>query len=55
MNTSNASTAVKIAVSMVVVAALVATRFGSKVRYRRNGVRGVKGTDCVSSFVLRKR
>jgi hypothetical protein len=32
MTTTNVSTAVKIVVSMVVVAALVATRFSSKVR-----------------------
>jgi hypothetical protein len=36
MTTTNVSTAVKIVVSMVVVTALVATRFSSKVRrYRR--------------------
>jgi hypothetical protein len=41
MTATNVSTAVKIVVSMVVVAALVATRFSSKVRrYRRNDVHG---------------
>jgi hypothetical protein len=57
MTTSNISTAVKIVVSMVVVAALVATRFSSfKVRRERNmDILGVKETDHVSSFVLRKR
>jgi hypothetical protein len=42
MTTSNVSTAVKIVVSMVVVAALVATRFSSsKVRDRWKDVHGV--------------
>jgi hypothetical protein len=52
MTTSNVSTAVKIVVSMVVVTALVATRFsGSKVRRERyTGVLGVKETDCVLAF-----
>jgi hypothetical protein len=35
-NMTTVSTTVKIVVSMVVVAALVATTFNSKVRYRRN-------------------
>jgi hypothetical protein len=45
MNTSKVSTAVKIVVTVVVLAALVATRFSSKVRYRRNGLHGVTRID----------
>jgi hypothetical protein len=54
MTNSNVSTAVKIVVSMVVVAALVATRFSSKVRrFRRNVVYGCANrTDCVSSVFV---
>jgi hypothetical protein len=47
MTTSNVSTAVKIVVSMVVVAALVATHFSSsKVRQLRKDVDVVTRTDC---------
>jgi hypothetical protein len=45
MKPSNVSTAVKIVVSMVVVAALAATRFSSKVRYRVNVVHGANILD----------
>jgi hypothetical protein len=49
-----ATNAVKIVVSIVVVAALVATRFSSKVRrFRRNVVHeGVNRTECVSSVFV---
>jgi hypothetical protein len=48
---TNASTTVKIVVSMVVVAALAATRFSSsKVRYGRNGI--VHGAACLEPIGL---
>jgi hypothetical protein len=58
MTTSNVSTAVKIVVSMVVVAALVATRLSStKVRRERDtDVLGMKeAADYVLAFVIRNR
>jgi hypothetical protein len=50
MTTSNVSTAVKIMVSMVVVAALVATRFSStKVRLRSKYVQEHNVTDSAAA------
>jgi hypothetical protein len=52
--TSTVSTAVKIVVSMVVVAALVATTFNSKVRaiQKEYCVYGVNMIDCLSCVVV---